>query len=93
LKASGLGLKSREPNFDFWGRAQNIGVLMGCYPSFREYLFGIWHFAYKTQKINQILRSFHVMQLFELRPHLPTLEGAPNVGASENFGFQIFGIK
>jgi hypothetical protein len=26
LETSGLGLKNRELNFDFWGRAQNIGL-------------------------------------------------------------------
>jgi hypothetical protein len=35
--------KNREPDFEFWGRAQNIGVLMGGYPKEIFFLsFGIF---------------------------------------------------
>jgi hypothetical protein len=38
--------KNREPDFEFWGRAQNIGVLMGGYPK-EIFFFVIWYFYIK----------------------------------------------
>jgi hypothetical protein len=85
--------KSRERNFEFWGRAQNIGPWMGGYPP-KKIFFGNLAFLHKIDPhYNWILRTFYVMRLFDLRPPWGPRPPPPNLGVFGNFGLWIFGIN